>query len=61
MVYRFVRQLLVRCQHLDDPQPGGGPLVDVVADLAAQLRLIGAQIAEQDTGLSLTDVQASEP
>ena len=53
---RVVCQLLVRCQHLDHPQPCGRPLVDVVSDLAAQLRLIGAQIAEQDAGLSLTHI-----
>ncbi len=60
VVHRVVRQLLVRRHHLDHPQPGGRRLVDVVARLPAQLRLIGAQIAEQDAGLSLADVQAGE-
>ena len=57
---RCVRQVLVRRQHLDHPQPRGGRLVDVVARLPAQLRLIGAQVAEQDPGLPLADVQAGE-
>ena len=46
--------------HLDHPQPGGGGLVDVVARLPAQLRLIRTQIAEQDARLSLADVEAGQ-
>ena len=55
-----MRQLFGGRHHLDHPQPGGGRLVDVVARFPAQLRLICMQIAEQDTGLPLADVQAGE-
>ena len=50
----------VGTHHFHHPQPGGGRLVDVMARLPAQLRLIGAQVAEQDAGLPLADVQAGE-
>ena len=53
-------KLLDRGHHLHHPQPRGGRLVDVVARLPAQLRLIGVQVAEQDAGLPLADVQAGE-
>ena len=55
-----MRQVLGGGHHLDHPQPGGGGLVDVVARLPAQLSLIRTQVAEQDAGLSLADVQAGE-
>ena len=60
VVQRRVRQVLGGRHHLDHPQPRGGGLVDVVARFPAQLRLIGAQVAEQDAGLPLADVQAGE-
>ena len=52
--------MLGGCHHLDHPQPGGSGLVDVVARFPAQLRLIRTQVAEQDPGLPLADVQTGE-
>ena len=60
VVQRGVREVFCRCHHFDHPQPRRRRLVDVLAGLPNQLRLVGLQVAEQNTGLPLADVQTGQ-
>src|SRR5262245_47437965 len=56
VVHRCMGDVLGARHHLHHSQPGGGVLLDVVARLPSQLRLICAQISEPDARLPLADI-----